>query len=197
MSTPFDWQQVYETEVVPGWDMGQPAPGLAEVLAAVREAGETLGPRVLVPACGWGHDAAAFAAMGHPVVGLDIAPAAVAGARERYGEACTWVLDDLFHTDLGAFDALFDHACFIAMPIARRGEYRDALARHLRPGGLWLGIFQHSVTYLEGPPFAVQMEELRTLAEPAFEVLALRPCETGHPRRLGREFLMVAKRRQG
>ena len=189
------WQDIYAAEARPGWDMGGPTPLVAELLAAARAAGAEPGPAVAVPGCGFGHDAAALADLGFQVTGLDFAAAALAGARARYGERVRWRQEDWFDPAGEAFDTLFDHTCFVAMDPGRRPAYVAACARRLRPGGLWLGAFFHQVTGTGGPPHPIAMDALRALVEPAFEVLHLDRAHTSHPRRAGREFLMVARLR--
>jgi hypothetical protein len=39
------------------------------------------------------------------------------------------------------------------------------------------------------------MAEMRTLAEARFDVLHLAPATASHPRRAGREFLLIGRRR--
>ena len=52
-----DWNERYRTEDTP-WDKGKPAPGLVDWLAKRQMSPNN---RVLVPGCGKGHDAAAWA----------------------------------------------------------------------------------------------------------------------------------------
>jgi hypothetical protein len=75
----------------------------------------------------------------------------------------------------------------------RRTDYLAHCARRLRPGGLWLAGMFHTVTRPPGPPFALSMEEARRLAEVRFEILHLDHATRSHPRRAGREFLLVGR----
>lgn len=188
------WERVYTEEGTP-WDLGGPCPVLGEVLESARMQGLADGCTVAVPGCGLGHDAAWLADQGFRVTGFDLVPDAVARARAAYGEPPAWLAGDWLAEAQGPFDALVDHTFFVAFPPERRAEVVAAHARHLAPGGLWLGVFFHQVREPNARPWAVQPEELRALAEPAFAVLDLQPARTGHPRRLGREFWMVARRR--
>lgn len=193
------WERVYTEEGTP-WDLGGPCPVLGEVLEGARLQGLAEGCALAVPGCGLGHDAAWLADQGFRVTGLDLVPEAVDRARAAYGEPPAWLAGDWLAGDWlagaqGPFDALVDHTFFVAFPPERRAEVVAAHARHLAPGGLWLGVFFHQVREPNARPWAVQPEELRALAEPAFAVLDLQPARTGHPRRLGREFWMVARRR--
>ena len=188
------WQSIYDAEARPGWDMNGPTPLLPELLDLAESLRLEVGPRVAVPGCGLGHDAAELARWGFEVTGVDFAPSAIEGARARYGAAVDWRQEDWFALDLPPFDAIFDHTCFVAMAPERRPEYLASLAARLRPGGLWLGAFFHTVATPPGPPFAIEPEALRSLAEVHFELRHLADALRSHPRRAGREFLGVGVR---
>jgi SAM-dependent methyltransferase len=189
------WQAFYAGGTRPGWDLQGPSPLLAELLEQVEALGLRPGPSIAVPGCGFGHDAAELARRGWQATGVDFAPAAVQGARDRYGDLAQWRQEDWFVSGPERFHCLFDYTCFVAMAPAQRPRYVEACAERLHPGGLWLGGFFHTVTGPASPPYPVAMAELRALAEPRFEVLHLDHAGRSHPRRAGREFLMVARRR--
>ncbi|GLH72721.1 SAM-dependent methyltransferase [Geothrix limicola] len=189
------WNRIYEDEGRPGWDMAGATPLVRELLDLARPLGLQAGGDLVVPGCGYGHDAAELAAEGFRVTGLDFAPLAIQGATERYGAKVAWHQDDWFTTALGPWDAIFDHTCFVAMDPVRRPDYVKACAAHLRPGGLWMAALFHEVKGPAGPPHAISMPEMRALAEAHFDVLHLAEATASHPRRAGREFLMVARRR--
>jgi len=188
------WNRIYQDEVRPGWDMDGATPLVDELLALALSLGLRPGCDLVVPGCGYGHDAAELEARGFAVTGLDFAPLAIQGAQHRYGDRVSWSQADWFTTQLGPWDAIFDHTCFVAMDPPRRPAYVDACAEHLRPGGLWLAVLFHDVNGRPGPPHAIPMEEMRALAEARFEVLHLAHALSSHSRRAGREFLLVARR---
>jgi SAM-dependent methyltransferase len=190
------WNRIYEDEARPGWDMDGATPLVDELLGLALPLGLRPGCDLAVPGCGYGHDAAGLAARGFTVTGLDFAPLAIQGAMSRYGDQVAWSQADWFTTRLGPWDAIFDHTCFVAMDPPRHAAYVNACADHLRPGGLWLAALFHDVNGRPGPPHAIPMEEMRALAEARFEVLHLAHARSSHPRRSGREFLMVARSRQ-
>jgi SAM-dependent methyltransferase len=189
------WNQIYAEEPRPGWDMDGATPLLEEALGRVAALGLSVGPEVAVPGCGYGHDAAALAAQGFTVTAFDFAPRALEGARARYGEVARWLQEDWFETAEGPFDVVWDHTCFVAMAPERRADYIARTARLLKPGGLWLGAFFHSVAREPGPPFALSQEELRVLATQDFDLRDLGEAMRSHPRRAGREFLAIGVRR--
>lgn len=187
------WNQVYLDEPRPGWDLDGPTPLLEELL----ELAPALAPEaaIAVPGCGFGHDAAALALRGFRVTAFDFAPLALDGARAKYGEAVAWRQEDWFKTGTGPFDAVFDHTCFVAMEPHRREAYLTRTVELLKPGGLWLLAAFHDTQGREGPPFAMEPEALRSQAAAAFHILHLAPATRSHPRRAGREFLVIGRRR--
>jgi SAM-dependent methyltransferase len=189
------WNELYRNQDRPGWDMDGATPLVRELLELARPLGLKPGCAVVVPGCGYGHDAAELEARGFGVTGLDFAPLAIQGAMHRYGDRVAWSQADWFTTHLGPWDAIFDHTCFVAMDPARRPDYVEACAQHLRTGGLWMAALFHDVNGRPGPPHAVPMAEMRRLAEARFEVLHLAEAGGSHPRRAGREYLMVARNR--
>jgi SAM-dependent methyltransferase len=191
-----DWELRYATNDTP-WEKGGPHPALVEFLRHTPVPG-----RVLVPGCGFGHDVRALASTADEVVGLDLASAAIRGARahpavggERY------VRGDLFALPAalrGAFDWVFEHTCFCAIDLARRPDYVRAVASALMPGGRLLAIF-----YLHpdmdpgesGPPFGVEPADLDTLFASHFELEREWPVTSTYPGREGRElFRLLALR---
>jgi SAM-dependent methyltransferase len=189
------WNRIYEDEGRPGWDMDGATPLVTHLLGLAQALGLPPGGDLVVPGCGYGHDAAELEARGFTVTGLDFAPLAIQGAMHRHGDRVVWSQGDWFTTQLGPWNAIFDHTCFVAMDPARRPAYVDTCASHLRPGGFWMAVLFHNVNGRPGPPHALPMAEMRTLAEARFDVLHLSETMDSHPRRLGREYLMVARKR--
>jgi SAM-dependent methyltransferase len=156
---------------------------------------------VLVPGCGLGHDVRALATSADEVVGIDIAPSAVAAARvipsvggERYEQAD---LFDLPESWRGSFDWVWEHTCFCAIQPVQRAAYVEAVAGALRPEGHLLAIF-----YLdpgndspdEGPPFEVSIAELDRLFLADFSVIREWLPERAYAGREGREWMRLLVR---
>ena len=185
---PTDWEDRYRTGDMP-WEKGAPHPALVDFLKRSQVHG-----RVLVPGCGTGHDVRALAATADEVVGLDIAPSAIARAKaqpavggERYQSGDLFALPEKLR---GVFDVVFEHTCFCAIDPSLRADYVAAVAGALKPGGHLLAVF-----YLDpgldpgetGPPFGVTREELDTFFSPRFTLVReWKPAAT-YPGREGRE----------
>lgn len=198
-----DWEERYRLADTP-WDKGVSHPALACWLAT--HPGRMTGD-VLVPGCGLGHDVRTIAAA-EPladVLGLDVAPSAVAAAArlEHPGNAA-FQRGDLFDPppDLcGRFDWVWEHTCFCAIDVDRRDDYVAAMARALRPGGQLLGVF-----YLDpyrgehrpggGPPHGCTLAELSDRFERrgVFRLIAAGAPAATYPEREGRERLILMER---
>ncbi|OYW76921.1 MAG: hypothetical protein B7Z37_06590 [Verrucomicrobia bacterium 12-59-8] len=183
-----DWNQAYQENFTP-WDKGQPAPPLVEWLSKGQISG-----RVLVPGCGLGHDVAHLVSLGIDAYGLDIAPTAVARAKEHYPQlAERFVCADLFEFR-GQYDAIVEHTCLCALPPEWRTKYRDAVASLLKPGGQLVGVFFINPEMdpgETGPPFGISPDELTALFAEHFQVVESHAPTTAYPGREGREALLV------
>ena len=185
-----DWNQAYQDNFTP-WDKGLPSPPLVEWVAKNQLSG-----RVLVPGCGVGHDVAHLVSLGIDAYGLDIAPAAVARAKEHYPElAERFVCADLFEFR-GEYDAIVEHTCLCALPPEWRTKYRDAVASLLKPGGLLVAVFFINPEMdpgETGPPFGISPDELAELFTPRFQVVESHVPAAAYPGREGRESLRVLR----
>jgi SAM-dependent methyltransferase len=185
-----DWNQAYQENFTP-WDKGLPSPPLVEWVA-----GNTLSGRVLVPGCGVGHDVAHLVSCGIDAQGLDIAPTAVARAKESYPQlAERFVCADLFEFR-GQYDAIVEHTCLCALPPEWRAKYLDAVASLLKPGGLLVGVFFINPEMdpgETGPPFGISPDELTALFGERFQVVESQAPTAAYPGREGRECLRVLR----
>jgi phosphoglycolate phosphatase-like HAD superfamily hydrolase/SAM-dependent methyltransferase len=164
-----DWEALYQAKDT-HWDKGEAAPGLVDFLATNTDL-----PRgtVVVPGCGRGHDARAWARAGFSVTGLDLAPSAVTEARALTPAGLSADFresDFLTETQPALFDWLFEHTMFCAIPPGRRDEYVMAAARSVRPGGNFLAVNYLQPRDESGPPFGVTIAELQRRFEPHFEL---------------------------
>lgn len=191
-----DWEARWRTGDIP-WDKGAPAPALVEYLTRNRITG-----RVLVPGCGSGHDVRALSAQGNEVLGLDISQSAVdcaasqpAAGGEAYYCADLFDLPDMFHE---AFDWVFEHTCFCAIPPDKRTAYVQAVHQALKPGGSLLGLFYIKVQNPspDKPPYPVSPDELDDLFGDYFITQeAWIPNRSYESRPLGSEEMRLMQKR--
>ncbi|MED5294321.1 MAG: thiopurine S-methyltransferase [Pseudomonadota bacterium] len=157
--------------------------------------GVTPGTKVLVPLCGKSLDMRWLAEHQHPVLGIELAEAALAQfVEEGPGEVSRYQQDgfsiqrqgsielwcgDFFHfhiaqaAEIGAF---YDRAALIALPEATRQRYAFHLAQLIPPGarGLLVSLRRDGE---DGPPYNVSDEEIRRLFDPNFIVTHLEDGE--------------------
>jgi cyclopropane fatty-acyl-phospholipid synthase-like methyltransferase len=119
--------------------------------------------RVLVPGCGRGHDASAWAKAGFDTTGMDLAEIALSDAREKYESLPNLAFfpgNFLDEKPQEPYDLIFEHTLYCAIDPARRGDYAKSLPNWLKPGGYFLAI--HFIFPLdeEGPPFGASKDEI-------------------------------------
>ncbi|MGC4048122.1 MAG: methyltransferase domain-containing protein [Armatimonas sp.] len=198
-----NWDSLYQAGDAP-WDKGTPAPPLIDWLTR-----NDIKGRWLVPGCGRGHDARTLAEEGASVVALDLSPTAIEEARNLQGsgglqesQGIEWVVGDLFALPAEfdeAFDGVFEHTCFCAIPRDRRDDYVQAVYKALKPGGELLAIF-----YLSprddpdpnlGPPFNATIDELDARFDPYFILDFEETPAVAYPGRERRERLRLYRKR--
>ena len=188
-----DWEQCYLDGCTP-WNKGQPSPPMEEWMSRHRISG-----RAIVPGCGAGHDVAMLCRHGLEAWGLDIAPSAIALAKQNHPKnAESMVEGDLFSPPAGwngSFDYVFEHTCLCALPPAWRGRYEKAVHDLLKTGGSLVGVwFIHPEMDPgeQGPPFGIGVDELGELFPPSrWQVTEDYVPSTGYEGRVGRERLRV------
>ncbi|MGW4380371.1 class I SAM-dependent methyltransferase [Kitasatospora sp. NPDC004531] len=121
---------------VPPWDIGAPQPAYV----ALQEAGLITGA-VLDAGCGTGEDALHLAARGYRVTGLDLAPTAIAIARDKAaarGLDVVFEVADALRLDgwEGQFDTVIDSGLAHTFEGERLAAYAAALHRACRPGAV-------------------------------------------------------------
>lgn len=195
-----NWEQCYREGDTP-WDKGSAAPPLMELIG--RHGPELWGDGpILVPGCGLGHDVRALAALGLPVLGLDIAETAVTKARGYPSTGLeTYETGDFLDPawrESHRFSALWEHTCFCAIDPALRGRYAASAAEVLDPGAVLAGVFY--LTPFDpgedatGPPFGATTAEIDTLFAPWFERIDAWVPQSAYPGREGREWIGVFRR---
>ncbi|WP_328391816.1 class I SAM-dependent methyltransferase [Nocardia sp. NBC_00416] len=135
------WNSAYDNDTAP-WIIGEPQPAIVELERSGRIRG-----RVLDPGTGAGEHTIALTALGYDVLGVDLAPSAVAYARRnaaakgvpnaRFEVVDMVALAESGDNPLGAFDTIVDSALFhvfVEAPEAR-AAYVRTLHELCEPGG--------------------------------------------------------------
>lgn len=128
------WEASYLGEPAP-WDIGRPQPAVTRVVADGGFAGA-----VLDVGCGTGENSLHIAATGLDVLGVDVAPTALAIARaksEARGIPAHFTAADAFHLErLGrTFDTVLDCGLFHTFDDEERPDYVASLAQVTVPAG--------------------------------------------------------------
>lgn len=171
VSSPAFWDDLYHQARQP-WDLGGPTPALIELI----ESTPVPPGRIAVPGCGRGHDARYLAARGHDAIGFDFVELAVTAARtlaRMEQSAARFETRDVF--GLGgeypaAFDAAWEYTCYCAIHPRRRAEYVEVLGAIIRPGGVLLACFFPTSGGRGGPPYTVDVDEMRQLLSRHFAI---------------------------
>jgi SAM-dependent methyltransferase len=131
--------------------------------------------------CGSGNDVVYLANQGFDVIGIDIAPTALALAEDkarRAGARVTWLLADVLHPPgLQPFEFVYDRGCYHALRAQHAAGYRAVLSRLTRPGARILILAGNAndpaPRPFDGPP-RVTEEQIREDFAQGFRLLALR-----------------------
>ena len=190
-----NWDETYRKGEI-FWDKGAPSPPMMQYL----ERHPTRG-RALAPGCGHGHEVWLGVERGLDVIGLDIAPTAIAEARALYPQiASRFIVGDLFDPAVelrGAFDVVLEHTCMSGLHPTLRANYRRGIDLTLRPGGLLIGVWYINPDLEpgdEGPPFPFSVPDLTALFADGYEIVADYVPDVSFHGREGRERVRVLRR---
>jgi methyl halide transferase len=193
--SPEFWTLRYETGQT-RWDLAAPSPCLVWHRKTYPELWPEKGSRFAVLGCGYGHDAAFLGQCGYRVTGFDIVPAAIAHAKERYGEWATFKEADIFQLEASytqQFDGIFEHTCFCAIQPSQREAYLQTVRQLLKPSaGALYGVFW-MFPERGGPPYGMTPTEFETIFR-EFKVIA--PplvCPESIAERHGQEYVSILK----
>lgn len=176
--------------VIP-WDRGGPHPLLVE-WNGTQPAPEA-GRRALVVGSGPGSDAAFLAGLGWTVTAFDIAPSAVAAARQRFaGADVHFQVADVLDPPAdwaGAYDLVLESYTVQALPVALRPAVISQVRRFVAPNGRLLVLAAAEDTHVEaGPPWPLTRAELESFAAEGLAVVRIEDLGTSDARRWRAEF---------
>jgi cyclopropane fatty-acyl-phospholipid synthase-like methyltransferase len=169
------FDNAYRDGGTPTWDVGRPQGALVRLAATGRIQGT-----VLDAGCGTGENALYLAALGHSVLGVDFAAAAidraVAKAADR-GLAVEFRVADALDLRVleRTFDTIVDIGLFHTLGDPERPLYVDSLRAALRPGGqAFLLCWSDRNPFGRGPR-RVSRAEIHAAFEQGWRVEAVEP----------------------
>ncbi len=137
-----DWDSAYRQQCAfegpPPWNIGEPQPELAALIAAGKVRSD-----VLDAGCGYAELSLALATDGYTVVGIDLTPTAVAAANRaaqgRNLSTASFVQADItsFTGYDGRFSTIIDSTLFHSLPIEGRDGYLRSVHRAAAPGATY------------------------------------------------------------
>ena len=170
------WDASYTGGGPAPWDIGEPQPAFAELAARGGFAGT-----VLDAGCGTGEHALLAAALGLPVLGVDIAETALEIAREKArdrGLDAAFAVADAFALErLGrSFDTVLDCGLFHTFDGEERRRYVASLASVTARGATLYVLCFSDAAGGSGGPFRISQDTLRAAFATGWSVRAVEPA---------------------
>lgn len=183
------WQQRYD-ENTTGWDIGQ----VSEPLKAYIDQLENKELRILIPGCGFGHEAKYLAESGFTNVSvIDLVDDAIRDLRENY-PAIRCITGDFFALNENqSFDLILEQTLFCAIDPSLRDQYIQKVAELLVPDGKYVGVLFNR-EFEGGPPFGGDTDEYWNYFDPRFTHFRISECYNSIPQRAGTEVFVKAIR---
>ena len=179
-----DWDSAYREQAhfegPPPWNIGEPQPELAALIAAGKFRSD-----VLDAGCGVAELSLTLAAQGYTVVGIDLTPTAVAAATKAAADrgltTATFVQADItsFTGYDGRFSTVADSTLFHSLPVEGRDGYLRAVHRAAAPGASYFVLVFAKGAFpaeWEAKPNEVDEDELRDAVSKYWEIDEIRPA---------------------
>ncbi len=180
-----DWDSAYRQqgafEGPPPWNIGEPQPELAALIAAGKVRSD-----VLDAGCGYAELSLALAADGYTVVGIDLTPTAIAAAnkaaQERRLATASFVQADItsFTGYDGRFSTIIDSTLFHSLPVEGRDGYLRSVHRAAAPGAIYFVLVFAKGAFPAGAgrpsPTRSTEDELRAAVSKYWEIDEIRPA---------------------
>ncbi len=179
-----NWDSAYrgegEFEGPPPWNIGEPQPELAALMAAGKFRSD-----VLDAGCGLAELSLALAAAGYTVVGIDLTPTAVAAATKAATERglTTASFEQADITSFTGYDDRFstviDSTLFHSLPVEGRDGYLRSVHRAAAAGANYFVLVFAKGAFpaeMEQGPNEVDEDELRSAVSKYWEIDDIRPA---------------------
>lgn len=181
------WQARYDEQAT-GWDVGTVSRPLKEYIDQLKD--KTI--RILIPGCGFGHEAHYLAEHGFTdVTVIDLVEDAVTGLRNA-APSVKIVIGDFFEYH-GSYDLILEQTLFCAIHPSRRIEYVTKVYELLAENGKYVGVLFNR-DFPGGPPFGGSTQEYEQYLKTHFCTWKLEPCFNSIAPRMGTELFVIARK---
>ena len=171
-----EWDSTWGAGIEPGqsFDAGSPLPALEEIVKTRPDIVPPKG-KVLIPGCGRGYAVEALAGKDRHVVGIDIAPTAIAAANKylktRKIKGKWKVTADPFfdfssrEKNQDSFHLIYDYNFLSIIPPHWRARWARRVTSLLTPGGVILVVIYPDDNSAEGPPWPMDLDIVGEMLE--------------------------------
>lgn len=184
------WEQRY-ADAQTGWDIGE----ISAPIKAYADQLENKDLNILIPGCGYGHEAKYLHERGFTrVYVLDFATQAI----DTFRDMCpAFPEDHIFREDFfkhaGSYDLILEQTLFCAIDPELRDNYVDQVHRLLKPGGKLAGLL-FDCEFNPGPPYGGSKEEYEKRFSRKFSSRKIESCYNSIGPRQGRELFICLQK---
>lgn len=187
-----NWEERYVNDDA-RWDIGHISTPLKEYFDQLTNKAI----RILIPGCGYGHEAAYLHQQGFSnVYILDVAPTPLKGFSERNPAfPKNNLLEGNFFDHTAEYDLIVEQTFFCAINPIHRQAYATKVHELLAPKGKLMGLLWSVELNADHPPFGGSEKEYHTYFDKYFNFLHLENAYNSIKSRSGRELFFLAEKK--
>lgn len=184
------WSNRYVTDTT-GWDLGLVSPPIKMYFDQI----ENKEVKILIPGCGFGHEAEYLFKQGFKNV--HIADFAAEPLDDFSKRLPSFPVDQIHQVNFfeieDTFDVIVEQTLFCAIDPVLRSQYAQAAAKILKDNGILIGLLFNK-EFESGPPYGGEKEEYIEIFQPYFRKISMEPCYNSIEPRQGSElFIRIQK----
>lgn len=181
------WEKKYQNQAT-GWDLGTVSPPLKAYFDQLTD--KNL--RILIPGCGFGHEAIYLEQQGFTnITVIDLVEEALDLIRVNAPNV-NCVAGDFFNFS-STFDRIIEQTLFCAIDPSLRLQYIQKTASLLSENGKYVGLLFNR-DFEDGPPFGGSTQEYQTYFSKHFHSFSMETCYNSAQPRSGNEVFFIAKK---
>jgi SAM-dependent methyltransferase len=184
------WQQRY-IQGDTGWDISHISIPLQSYFDQLTDKDIS----ILIPGCGFGHEAIYLVQSGFTdVTALDFASAACDKLLDsKVAPPLKVVCEDIF-LHIGSYKLIIEQTMFCALHPSQRAAYVEKIHSLLALGGKYVGLLFATHFLKEGPPYGGNSKEYLDLFSQYFSKVSIEPCYNSIAPRKGNELWINLKK---